>query len=81
MSIPRLPIAYHVFSRPLGYRRTLQLQDKIVELRLQAKKEDPTSELARRDVVLLLGELVRSGLLLFGARFGIGLVERISGNQ
>ncbi|KAL7416614.1 hypothetical protein BDY24DRAFT_347467 [Mrakia frigida] len=54
MSIPRLPIAYHVFKRPLAYHRTLQLQDKIVELRLNAKKEDPTSELARRDVVLLL---------------------------
>ena len=54
----RLPLAYHVFTRPLPYHRTLELQDRIVEARLQAKKVDPTSELARTDVVLMLGELV-----------------------
>ena len=58
-TLARLPIAYHVFQRPLPYDRTLELQDKIVEARLLAKKTDPTSELARRDVVLLLGELTR----------------------
>ena len=57
-TLARLPIAYHVFNRPLAYHATLALQDKIVEARLAARKADPTSELARRDIVLLLGELI-----------------------
>jgi len=77
MSIPRLPIAYHDFSRPLGYHRTLKLQDKIVELRLQAKKDDPSSELARRDVILLLGELNRFFPFFSAAPIGNWIVERM----
>lgn len=50
-----LPLAYHVFRSPLPYARTLALQDEIVRLRLKARKEHPTSELALRDILLLLG--------------------------
>lgn len=53
--LTRLPLAYHIFKSPLSYVKTLALQDAIVQLRLDAKKEDPGSEVARRDVLLLLG--------------------------
>ncbi|CDZ98360.1 chloroplast lipoate protein ligase [Phaffia rhodozyma] len=49
-----LPIATHVFRQPLPYKRTLELQEAIVQARSQARKTDPMSELARRDILLLL---------------------------
>lgn len=51
-----LPIAYHVLQRPLPYQVGLQLQNAIIQARLQAKKENPSSDLALQDVILLLGQ-------------------------
>lgn len=50
-----LPLAVHVFRRPLPYAQTLRLQDAIFALRSAARKTKPEGELARRDVLLLLG--------------------------
>jgi hypothetical protein len=55
-SLTRLPLAYHVFKSPLPYAKTLALQDAIVQLRLDRKRANPTSETARRDILLLLGQ-------------------------
>ena len=54
-----LPIAYHVLQRPLPYQVGLELQNAIIQARLQAKKEDPSSDLALQDVILLLGKFAR----------------------
>lgn len=48
-------IAYHAFSSPLPYNQTLALQDELVRLRLEARKRDPASSLAKTDLLLLLG--------------------------
>lgn len=50
------PIAYHYFPRPLPYEIGLKLQNDIIDRRLEAKAKDPESDVARQDIVLLLGE-------------------------
>ncbi len=51
-----LPIAYHIVKRPLPYTVGLQLQNDIIDARLEAKGRNPESSVARQDVMLLLGE-------------------------
>jgi hypothetical protein len=59
MPLPKnpLPIAYHILRKPLPYQAGLDLQNAIVQARLQARRDDPTSDMALQDVILLLGAL------------------------